>query len=82
MATTTPAAPPNPPADRGSPCGFVARPRTLRERMEYLRLDAERILARPDRYQADEDRWARASLRVDLPRSTRRKRCLPAANGM
>jgi hypothetical protein len=63
MATTT-AAPPTPPADRGSPNGFVAVPRTLAERLAYLREDAARILARPVAFLAEEIAWAEDMLRA------------------
>jgi hypothetical protein len=45
-------------AHRGSPTGYTAVPRTLAERMDFLRRDAERILARPEAYRVEEIAWA------------------------
>ena len=61
MATTTPST-----ADRGTPDGYVAGPRTLAERLRRLREDAVRILQQPNLYHADEVRWAHDMLHTGI----------------
>jgi hypothetical protein len=66
VATTTTPPTTAPPADRGAPVAFLAQPKTLVERLQYLRRDAARILRAPDRHRADEVRWAHDMLDSDL----------------
>jgi hypothetical protein len=72
LVATSPAAPPCPPADRGTPLAYTAYPRTLSERLQYLRLDARRILANPGSHTRAELLWARDM--VAAPASTEARR--------
>lgn len=51
---TTPAAS----AESGSPGGYTARPRTLRERLAYLEREARAILREPGNHSPEVLRWA------------------------
>jgi len=45
-------------------CGHVTRPKTRKEQLAWLALDAQRILRDPLNYRAEESTWARELLSV------------------
>jgi hypothetical protein len=62
--TSKPTQSPTTIADRDTPGLFVARPRTLRERMRYLEEEARRILVRPEAFTLGERQWPEDMLRA------------------
>lgn len=70
MAATTTPSTATPLADRGATVAYTAQPRTLAERLRYLRQDAARILAAPEAFTPAERSWAMDMLDAGAPAAT------------